>query len=122
MKAAGWIALAALGSGLVATAVAGTPVAAEILLGMLAPLAAVIVSWVMTERAFQREPARVTGLMIAAFGAKMLFFGVYVALMIGVVKLRPAPFVASFTGYFVALYLTEALLMRRRFAADRKSG
>jgi len=116
MKAAGWIALAALGSGLVAIAAAGTRVAAEILLGMLAPLAAVIVSWVMTERAFKREPARVTGLMIAAFGAKMLFFGVYVALMIRIVKLRPAPFVASFTGYFVALYLTEALLMRRLFA------
>jgi hypothetical protein len=30
--------------------------------------------------------------------------------------LRPLPFVASFTGYFVALYLTEALLMRRLFA------
>jgi hypothetical protein len=116
MKAAGWIALAALGSGLVVIAAAGTPVAAEILLGMLAPLAAVIVSWVMTERVFKREPARVTGLMIAAFGAKMLFFGVYVALMIEIVKLRPAPFVASFTGYFVALYLTEALLMRRLFA------
>ena len=119
MKAAGWIALASLGSGLVVIAAAGTPAAAEILLGMLAPLAAVIVSWVMTERVFKREPARVTGLMIAAFGAKMLFFGAYVALMIEIVKLRPAPFVASFTGYFVALYLTEALLMRRLFA---KSG
>jgi hypothetical protein len=26
------------------------------------------------------------------------------------------PFIASFTGFFVALYLTEALLMRRLFA------
>ena len=119
MKAAGWMAGAALGSGIVAVAAAGTPVAAEILLGMLAPLAAVIVSWVMTERLYEREPARVTGLMIAAFGVKMLFFGAYVALMIGIVGLRPGPFVASFTGYFVALYLTEALLMRRLFA---KSG
>jgi len=116
MKAAGWIAAAALGSGIVAVAAAGTPVAAEILLGMLAPLAAVIVSWVMTERMYMRDPAQVTRLMIGAFGVKMLFFGAYVALMIGIVGLRPVPFVASFTGYFVALYVTEALLMRRLFA------
>jgi len=116
MKAAAWIAAAALGSGIVAVAAAGTPVAAEILFGMLAPLVAVIVSWVMTERVFKREPARVTGLMIGAFGAKMLFFGAYVALMIEIVGLRPAPFVASFTGYFVVLYLTEALLLRQLFA------
>jgi len=118
MKAAGWIAAAALGSGIVAIAAAGTLLAAEILLGMLAPLAAVIVSWVMTERIYTREPARVTGLMTVLFGVKMLFFGAYVALMIEVVGVRPAPFVASFTGYFVALYLTEALLMRRLFAGS----
>jgi hypothetical protein len=116
MKAAGWIAAVALGSGIVAVAAAGTLLAAEILLGMLAPLAAVIVSWVMTERIYKREPARVTGLMIGAFGVKMIFFGAYVALMIEIVGVRPAPFVASFTGYFVALYLTEAMLMRRLFA------
>ena len=47
---------------------------------------------------------------------KMLFFGTYVALMLRVVGLQPLPFVVSFTGYFIALYLTEALLMRRLFA------
>ena len=41
MRAARWIAAAALGSGIVAVAAAGTQLAAEILLGMLAPLAAV---------------------------------------------------------------------------------
>ena len=116
MRAARWIAAAALGSGIVAVAAAGTQLAAEILLGMLAPLAAVLASWVMTERIYRRQPARMTGLMIGAFGVKMIFFGAYVALMIKMVGVRPAPFVASFTGYFVALYLTEALLMRRLFA------
>ena len=116
MKAAAWMACAALGSGIVAVAAAGTPVAAEILLGMLAPLAAVVVSWVMTERVFKRDPAQVTRLMIGAFGVKMLFFGAYIAVMFGVVGVRAVPFVVSFTGYFVALYLTEALLMRALFA------
>jgi hypothetical protein len=56
--------------------------------------------------------------MIGAFGVKMLFFGAYVAVMLEGRRRAPVPFVASFTGYFIALYLTEALLMRRLFAAD----
>jgi hypothetical protein len=119
MKAAGWMTAAAVGSAAVAVAIAGGQTAADVVLGMLAPLAAATVSWVLTERAYKREPARVTGLMIGAFGAKMLFFGAYVALMLEVVGLHPAPFVASFTSYFIALYLVEALLMRSLFA---KSG
>jgi hypothetical protein len=114
MKAAAWIAAAAVGSAVVAAAIAGR--AEEILLGMAAPLAAVTVSWVLTERTYRREPARLTGVMIAAFVAKMVFFGAYVAVMIEVFGLRPTPFAVSFTGYFIALYLVEALLMRRMFA------
>jgi len=49
----------------------------------------------------------------------MLFFGAYVAVMLKVVGLHPTPFVVSFTSYFIALYLVEALLMRSLFA---KSG
>jgi len=116
MRAARTIVAAALGSGIVAVAVAGAPLAAEILAGMAAPLAAVTVSWVLIERAYAREPTQVTRLMIGAFGVKMLFFGAYVALMLGVVGLRVTPFIVSFTGYFVALYLIEALLLRRLIA------
>jgi hypothetical protein len=119
MKAASWMAAAAVGSAVVAVAIAGRQTAADVLLGMLAPLAAATVSWVLTERAYKREPARVTGLLIGAFGAKMLFFGAYVAVMLKVVGLHPTPFVVSFTSYFIALYLVEALLMRSLFA---KSG
>jgi hypothetical protein len=36
--------------------------------------------------------------------------------MLGVLSLRPVPFVASFTGYFIALYLAEALCLRRLLA------
>ena len=118
MKAAAWMAGTALASGFVASAIAGRPLAAEILLGMLAPLAAATVSWVLTERTYTREPQRLTALMIGAFGAKMLFFGAYVAVMLAVVGLRSTPFIVSFTSYFIALYLTEALLMRRLFAGS----
>jgi hypothetical protein len=119
MKAAGWMSAAAVGSAVVAVAIAGRQTAVDVLLGMLAPLAAATVSWVLIERTFEREPARVTGLMIGAFGAKVLFFGAYVAVMLKVVGLHPTPFVASFTSYFIALYLVEALLMRRLFGQER---
>ena len=107
---------AAVGSAVVAVAIAGRQTTADVLLGMLAPLAAATISWVLTERTYRREPARLTGLMIGAFGAKMLFFGAYVAVMLEVVGLHPTPFVVSFTSYFIASYLIEALLMRRLFA------
>ena len=98
---------ASLVSAALAIAAAGRPRAAEVLLGMAAPL---------TERTYKRDPQALTGMMTAAFAVKMLFFGTYVALMLRVVGLQPLPFVVSFTGYFIALYLTEALLMRRLFA------
>jgi hypothetical protein len=116
MTAAAWMAAASAASAFAIVAAAGRAHAADVLFGMLAPLAATTVSWMVTERVYTRDPQALTGVMIAAFAAKMLFFGVYVAAMLKVVGLAPTPFVASFTGYFIALYLTEALLMRRLFA------
>ena len=116
MKAAGWMIAASVVSALTAVAMTGRQTVAEVVLGMLAPLAAAGVSWVLIERAYLRDPEGLTALMIGAFGVKILFFGAYVAVMLEVVGLRPVPFVASFTSYFIALYLTEALLMRRLFA------
>ena len=106
---------ASLVAALAAVAVAGRETGADVLLGMLAPLAATAGSWVLIERTFKRDPQRLTALMIGAFGAKMLFFGAYVAVMFTIVGVQPVPFIVSFTGYFIALYLTEALLMRRLF-------
>jgi hypothetical protein len=116
MKAVGWIAAVAIGSSLVVVAVAGRAHAAAVVFGMVAPLVATSVSWVVTERVYARAPEQLTGVMIAAFAAKMLFFGVYVAVVLKVIGVGPTPFVVSFTSYFIALYLTEALLMRRLFA------
>ena len=120
MKAVAAMTAASLAAAVAAIALAGRATGADVLLGMLAPLAAAGVSWVLTERTYKRDPQQLTGLMIGAFGAKMLFFGAYVAVMIKVVGVHPVPFVASFTGYFVALYLAEALLMRRLFGARER--
>jgi hypothetical protein len=53
--------------------------------------------------------------MVAAFGGKLVFFGAYVTVMLGVLSLRPLPFVISFTAYFIALHLFEAFCLQRLF-------
>jgi len=115
-----WMAGAAAAAWLVATAVFGRDRGGELLLGMLGPLAAVVVSWVVAERTYRASPERLTAVMITAFAAKMVFFGTYVAVMLKVLALRPNPFVASFTGHFIGLYGMEALYLRRLFADTRR--
>ena len=68
------------------------------------------------ERTYRMVPERLTAVMIAGLGIKAVFFGVYVAVMLRPLALRATPFVASFTGYFIALHMMEALFMRRLFA------
>ena len=88
----------------------------EVLFGMLAPLAAAVVTWVLISRTYRARPERLTPLMIKAFAAKMVFFGAYVTLMLTVFALRPVPFAISFTIYFIALHLIEAMFLQRLFA------
>jgi hypothetical protein len=115
MRAAAWMAAGSVAGALLLIAIGGRALGPEIVTGMLGPLAATTASWVVTEQTYRRDPVRLTGVLMTAFVAKMLFFGAYVAVMLKVVGLHPVPFVASFTGYFIALYLIEALLMRRLF-------
>lgn len=85
----------------------------EVWLGMLAPLTVVSVSWVVMERAYRINPQRLNSVMITAFAGKLVFFGLYVAFAIGVLAIKPIPFVLSLTFYFVALHLIEAILLKR---------
>jgi hypothetical protein len=103
---------------LIATAVAGRQTSLAILLGMIAPLAVAVVSWIAIERTHRRDPRRVTAILMAGFAAKMVFFGGYVLVVLRILAVRPAPFIASFTVYFIALYLVEALYLKRLFAEN----
>jgi hypothetical protein len=110
-----WLAAAGAGSWLATTAATGGKTGGEMLWGMLGPLAATVVSWVVAERTYRADPGRLTAVMIAAFAAKMVFFGAYVAIMLKVLAFRPIPFVASFMGHLIGLYGMEALYLRRLF-------
>jgi uncharacterized membrane protein YeaQ/YmgE (transglycosylase-associated protein family) len=116
MNEVGWMAGAGIASWLAATAVAGRNSGGPLLVGMLGPLAAVLASWLVAERTYRVNPERLTAVMIAAFAAKMLFFGTYVAVMLSVFSFRPVPFVASFTGHFIGLYAMEAVYLNRLFS------
>ncbi|MGE3512549.1 MAG: hypothetical protein AB7N65_27105 [Vicinamibacterales bacterium] len=90
----------------------------EVLLGMLAPLGVAAASWVVVALAYRVDRTRVTGVLMAAFGVKMVIFGAYVTLMLRGMDVRPVPFVVSFTAYFIGLHLAEAWWLRRLFAED----
>jgi hypothetical protein len=90
----------------------------EIWVGMFAPLIVVSVTWLLAQRVYKARPEQLTSMMISAFGGKLVFFGAYVGLAIGVFGVNPVPFIASFTGYFIALHLIEALLLKRLFVSS----
>ena len=117
MKPVWWMVGVGLLSSLAVAALPNVDSDREVLLGMIAPLAAAIGTWVLVVRIYASRPEWLTPLMIAAVGCKLAFFGVYVTIMLKLLALRPLPFVISFTSYFIGLHLFEALCLQRFFAA-----
>lgn len=108
----------AAGSVLSALAVASaTRYGHEIWWGMMGPLMVVIATWRLTARVYEANPERLTSVMIGAFAGKLVFFGAYVGLAIGVFGVQPVPFALSFTGYYIALHVIEALWLKRLFVS-----
>ena len=117
MKPVGWMVGLSVGAWLAAVAVFGFGL--ELLLGMAGPLAMAVGSWVVVERTYQQSPAGVTAVMIGGFAGKMVFFGAYVVIVLRGLAVRPEPFVAAFTAYFIGLYAIEALYLKRLFAGTK---
>ena len=116
MRPVWWMAASSVTSWLGATAILGRWASLEILCGMLGPLVVASATWVLVERTYRRNPEGLTGLMAMAFFGKLAFFGVYVAVMLRVVSLRPVPFIVSFVCYFIALYFMDMIYLRRLFS------
>ena len=85
----------------------------EVVAGMLGPLVAVAVSWALVKRTARVKPDRVHTLLVGGFIVKLLFFGGYVTAVIRLSGLRAELFAGCFVIYFVALYATEAVMLKR---------
>lgn len=117
MNAVGWMVGVSLLSWLAAAPLLDAPARTAALFGMAGPLSVAVTTWLLAERTFRRNPEALTGLMIAGFVGKMVFFGAYVTVVIKGSSVPSVPFVVSFAGYFIALHLIEALALRRLFAS-----
>jgi len=104
------------------TLVGGAGVSPEAGFGMAMPLVAAVGSWLATVRVHSIDPARVTAVMVTAFGVKALLFGGYVVAGVRGMGLRPVPFALSFAGFLIALYAVEAYFLRRLFAGSGQMG
>ena len=122
MKVVAWMVTASLLSWLAIAAFVDQRARMAILFGMLAPLGVAAASWLMSVRAWRRNPEALTSVMIGAFVGKMVFFGVYVAAVLKGLAVAPIPFVVSFAGYFIALHVAEAMALRSMFAGPGTRG
>ena len=111
-----WMAGASVTSWLAVSAIGGERLNPEALYGMLGPLVSACVAWIAMVRAHRAAPERLTAVMMLGFAVKLVFVGLYVAVMIRVLGLRPVPFVTVFTSYFIALYAMQALFLKRLMA------
>jgi uncharacterized membrane protein YeaQ/YmgE (transglycosylase-associated protein family) len=117
MKPVVWMIGAGLLSWSAATLAFGAHSGTATFLGMVGPLVVAVVTWLLAERTYRRNPEGLTTMMAAGFFGKMVFFGAYVAVVLKGLSQPAVPFVASFTGSFIALHLTEAVALRRLFAS-----
>jgi hypothetical protein len=100
--------------GLFTVLVAPDTVAAAFM-GMAAPLMVGIATIVMVERTIRTALSALTTRMTIAFLAKMVFYAAYVSVVIAFVTSHPLPFIISFTVYFVALQIIEAVYFKTLF-------
>ncbi len=121
MTPVAWMLGTSLGAWLVVTLVAEEPVNPEAFAGMIGPLVTAVATWVGVARVHAVAPERLTAVMVAGFGAKMVFFGAYVIVALRGFGLKPIPFVVSFAGFFIALHVIEALFLRRLFVEGPRS-
>ena len=87
----------------------------EIFLGMIIPLLLGIATILLVERIYRQDPRKLTSFMTKAAIGKMLLYGIYVVLVVGVFSFQAIPFAISFTVYFIGLHLAEALYLRSMF-------
>ena len=109
MKLSGMLVVVCVASCGLCTAMLAPGGAAAVFLGMAAPLGVGLATIRLVEQTARSGIQRLTGRMTTAFVVKIVFYAAYVSIVLGALAVDPIPFAISFTLYFVALQITEAL-------------
>ena len=105
------VAVCVASSGLCAFVLA-LPAATAVVLGMAAPLGVGLATIWLVEHTARTDIQKLIGRMTMAFMVKLVFYAAYVSIALGTLAIDPIPFALSFTLYFVALQITEALYFK----------
>ena len=97
----------------VAFRAAGLGAEREIWLGMLGPMLASVVTWMVIGREKNLTQQKMLRCLIQAFVVKFLFFGAYVIVLVKTDQIRPGLFVCCFALFYIALHIAEAFELRR---------
>lgn len=116
MKLSGILVLVCVGTCGLFTSLLAPETAGAAFLGMAAPLVAGLATILLVERTVRTNVLALTKRMTVAFITKMVFYPAYVSVAITLLDVDRFPFTVSFTLYFVALHLTEALYFRTLIA------
>jgi hypothetical protein len=87
-----------------------------ILLGIAGPLAAAVATWFAVDRTYRKDPLRVTGVLLWAWGAKVVFFVAYVVVAVKGLEVHATAFAITLAAALVLSYGVEALLLRQLFS------
>ena len=121
MKPVTWMVAGCAAVWVLVTVMLGERANPEAFWGMVGPLVSAVVSWIVYARVHRASPVRLTNVMIAGMGLKLVFFSAYVTIMVRVIALRPGPFTVSLVGAFVVLLAIEALSLRRMVMSSAAS-
>ena len=87
----------------------------EIFLGMVIPWSISLISISKTHSVYNINPEKLIKHMTKAMLMKMVSYGILLVIIFTFISFNPLPFIISFTGYFLALHITEAFVLRYIF-------
>jgi len=82
------------------------------ILGMVIPWSISLISIVKTRSVYTLNPEKLIKHMTTAMLIKMMSYGLLLIIIFTFISFNPLPFIISFTGYFLALHITEAFTLR----------
>ena len=91
----------------------------EIFTGMIAPLLVGVTTVLIVTHTHNKEPRRVTNLLVKALIAKMVLYGVYIVVIVVILGFDPLAFIVSFAGFFILLHGLEAIYFTKTFRAKQ---